>query len=141
MNEIKTQINILIDILLKKQKLLEEILTLTINQTAVLEYKPVDFNIFEKLSEEKLIKIKKINYLDEGFIGIYDNIKTWIQNNIDDCSKQIKTMQDLIYKISDLGVKINIQEEKNRKILSINSLKKKKKVIDIYKHNMFFHKK
>lgn len=139
--ETKIQSKILIDILIKKEKYLEEILNITTNQTTILEYKPIDSNLFDALSQEKAIRTKKINELDEGFEGIYASIREELQESPKAFAKEIKSMQNIIYKISDLDIKISLQEEKNRQLLMTNSIKGKSRAVEVYKQNIIFNKR
>ena len=68
----------------------------------------------EALIAEKETLIDRINELDSGFQSVYDRIKDEVQKNKSSYIEEIKTLQELITKLTDKGVEIQTSEERNR---------------------------
>lgn len=115
--ETKVQIKILIEILNKKIKILDQIYAIAENQYEVIDLNESDMNYFDQMNIEKKIKIDEINELDEHFLNLYKNISLLIQSNSKECKELIEELKKQILVISDIDIKIKIQEEKNRQRL------------------------
>ncbi|HHW68407.1 MAG: hypothetical protein PWP07_661 [Epulopiscium sp.] len=117
--EVQVQLKILLEILNKKKKLLEQIYTITENQALILGSKENNMDLFDQLSCEKKQQIDQINDLDKHFDDLYKKISYNIQNNVEEYKDLIKSLQDQIKIITDIGVKIQIQEEKNSQLIQM----------------------
>ncbi len=107
-------ITALIESLEKKIEVLEKIHVIDEEQLSLLKNHPIDFDGLDKNDEEKTVLIYKINKLDEGFEGLYRNVKELLKNNKAEYATEIRTMQSLITKITDLSTKIQAEEARNK---------------------------
>ncbi|HCC06983.1 MAG TPA: hypothetical protein DEP72_02280 [Clostridiales bacterium] len=117
LNNMKTNIKILLDIVKKKAIMLNEIYNITINQNTVITSDDVDMSMFREMINEKKIKIDEINRMDQEFQNIYDSIKKDIlkfKDNYKDCIVELK---QYIREDINMKMKIELQEEKNKQIL------------------------
>lgn len=125
MSNVNIQVDILIESLEKKSKALEEILNLTNEQTELMEKEGFDFDAFNKIMDEKEIRINKVNELDEGFKNIYEKARLHLEGNKELFKDKISIMKQKIVEIGDLSVAITVQEERN-KLQFMNKAKEEK---------------
>lgn len=116
-NEVKINLKIMTDIIQKKIIILDEIYNITVNQNSVLAAKEVDFGVFDDMIKEKRTRINDVNNLDEKFQKIYDGIKKDIIKFKDKYEENLKELKDYIQENMNMKMKIQLQEEKNKKIL------------------------
>ncbi|HOA79554.1 MAG TPA: hypothetical protein PKK61_00620 [Defluviitaleaceae bacterium] len=142
LDETKIQLKILLELLDKKKKILEQIYTITENQYVIVNTDENDMDFFDGMVKEKHSLIEKVNEIDKHFLNIYNKISSIIKQNPTIYKDIIKDLQDEIRDISKIDTKIKIQEEKNRQELLINMnskskkqglLKNRKQVIESYK--------
>jgi len=142
LDETKIQLKILLELLDKKKKILEQIYTITENQYVIVNTDENDMDLFDGMVKEKHSLIEKVNEIDKHFLNIYNKISSIIKQNPTIYKDIIKDLQDEIRDISKIDTKIKIQEEKNRQELLINMnskskkqglLKNRKQVIESYK--------
>ncbi|NLK97759.1 MAG: hypothetical protein GX272_06735 [Epulopiscium sp.] len=149
--EVQVQIKILLEILSKKKKLLDQIYTITENQKLIIEAKENNMNLFDQLSKEKKLQIEEVNDLDKHFDNIYKKISYDINNNAEAYKELIKSLQEEIKIITDIGIKIQILEEKNSQLIKIKFVninreiksisKGKFQAVQAYKNISLFTKK
>lgn len=107
-------ITALIESLEKKIEVLEKIHVIDEQQLAIIKTVPLDFNALDKNDEEKTVLIYKINKLDEGFESLYQSVKEELSGNKQQYASDIRTMQSLITRITDLSTKIQAEESRNK---------------------------
>lgn len=107
-------INILVESLQKKVKYLEELKNMSFSQSEYLQGEDPDFERFTEIVNEKDMIIDELDKLDEGFDATYAQIKDELIANKDQYKTQISTLQELIRKVTDLGVEIQAQEARNK---------------------------
>ena len=107
-------VNILIDSLLQKRTILEEILQLNEEQGKLIKYETFDLEAFDRIVTEKAKRIEKLESLDDGFEMIYDKTKNDLIQCREQYKNEIKEMQDLIARITDLNMRIQASEERNK---------------------------
>lgn len=115
--ETEKYLNILIENLEKKKKVLGILLEKTVRQNECIAKKDQDsanWTQFEVLMIEKDSAIKQVEELDTAFESIFDKVKPELDNNKDDYADQIKKLKKLITELTDSGVKISSIEERNR---------------------------
>jgi len=117
LNNVKTSIKILLDIVKKKAIMLNEIYNITINQNTVITSDNVDMSMFREMIKEKKIKIDEINNMDQEFQNIYDSIKKDILKFKDNYKDNIVELKQYIRDDINMKMKIELQEEKNKQIL------------------------
>lgn len=98
----------------KKYEILKKIHELDEEQYTIAKTSPFSYEEFDKNSEEKGLQIFKLNRLDEGFESVYEKVKDELKVNKSAYSTEIKYMQDMISKITDLSTKIQAEESRNK---------------------------
>ncbi|MDD3413801.1 MAG: flagellar protein FliT [Lachnospiraceae bacterium] len=119
---------ILIESLQKKIKVLDEIIVKNTEQTSLVSKKDLDLEKFDKNVDEKEKLIEELNLLDQGFEAVYDRIKEEFISNKNLYKKEISTLQDLISQITEKSMKIQAEEERNRKMIVSHMALEKNKI-------------
>lgn len=113
-------LQIMIDSLSKKEKLLDEILERNKAQYDLIrdkQYEDVDWTAFNLRVTEKDIAIDKIIEIDDGFDETYKIVKDDVISNRDKYRDKLRILQELIGRLTDKGVAIQTGEERNRQII------------------------
>lgn len=113
-------LQIMIDSLNKKEKLLDEILERNKAQYELIkdkQYEDVDWTAFNLRVTEKDIAIDKIIEIDDGFDETYKLVKDEVTGNRDRYRDKLLILQELIGRLTDKGVSIQTGEERNRQII------------------------
>ena len=113
----ETYIDIMIQSLLKKLKVLDKIIEIDSRQSAELEQPDLSADAFDQTVEEKQKLIDQINQLDSGFDKLYERVKEELSGNKDQYADQIRTMQGLIRQITDKSMEIQAQEARNKELM------------------------
>lgn len=130
------QVNILLDALRNKKLFYEKVYNLTLDQNILLnDAKSSKFNVqkFEGYMQSKETYINKINDYDEGFNAIYDNVKDELHHNMQIYSEEIREMQGLIKDLTELSVRIQNLEMKNKQLLDVALVKERKEISNFRK--------
>lgn len=109
-----TYTGILVGTLQKQMQILQEILSLTKEQTEIAGADSLDEEKLEKSMNAKEILIAKLNELDAGFDAVYERVRIEVRENKELYKEEIKKMQDLIRHCTDLGVEIRVLEDRNK---------------------------
>lgn len=119
----KNNINEMIEVSLKKEKLLNEFYSLTRSQMEFLKLE--DFEKLEKLLVDKSNLMERINKLDGKFLDKFEKIKQL--ENIDSIEeidsnkyKNLKQLKDIITKLSQRLKEIYELDNENTKLISKN---------------------
>ena len=110
-------LNIMIESLGKKMGLFETLLLKTESQNECItgkNHEQANWAQFEVLMIEKESTIKAVDELDAGFEQVFERVKPELDRNKDEYIEEIKTLQENISALTDLGVKIAAREERNR---------------------------
>ena len=108
-------LNILMDSLVKKNNILDEIQRLCKQQSDILAAEEVDFERFDSCMDNKDVCIEQLNTLDEGFETLYERIRDELQEHREAHADWISKVQKLITEITEKSVAIQAQEERNKK--------------------------
>ena len=103
----------------KKQRIMEELLTLTQQQSEVLQQENMDIDVFEQLMAQKEKALGEINILDKGFDSVYHKVSPYLEQDKQSYRSAILEMQNLIRVITDCGVKIERAAERQYRIIRI----------------------
>lgn len=142
MAEINTTLQLLLDSLEKKKRLMLDVQKLTQEQADALAKDSFDLNTFNNSVSNKQVIIEVINELDEGFGPTFDRIKPVLTGHPELYAIKIKQLQDLIRQISDLAMEIQALEKKNHQQFrtkiktmkaEVRGFRSGKKVADQYK--------
>ena len=120
MDNNENYLQIMIDSLNKKEKLLDEIIERNRAQYELIkdkQYEDVDWTAFNLRVTEKDIAIDKIIEIDDGFDETYKLVKDEVTANKDKYKDQIIKLQEIIGRLTDKGVTIQTGEERNRQII------------------------
>lgn len=119
MNDFIIKINLLCDILDVKEELLEKILIITENQETLLKQKEKTREVadmFRKMMDEKHLLIDKIISNDNMFDNVFSSIKDIFEEKSKVNEELIKNLQEKIRKVTDIDVKIRVQEHELNRI-------------------------
>lgn len=140
-----TYIAMLKDILLQKKKVTEEILWVTLEQETALAPELEDMERFDALMEKKEPLLTKLEQLDEGFADIYAKVQATLTGQKENYKEAILELQKLITEITDISVKIQALEERNRRMFEtyllgrkqqLRTAKKNSRTADAYSKTM-----
>ncbi len=112
-------LQMMIESLVMKRDILKQISKLNISQYDMATMDSSLFNDSEFYSsiEQKGELIDKLLELDNGFEALFERVKSSIGDNKQAYALQIKELQNLIKQITDLSVKVQAQESRNKTIV------------------------
>lgn len=113
----KEYVDMLVDSLNKKEKLLSELIVLSNKQADILSEANVDWDEFGNLIDSKDAHITEINMLDEGFETLFERVKGEIEANKNKYIGEIATMKVLIKSVSEKGAEIEVIERRNKSLI------------------------
>ncbi len=123
-------VNILIESLEDKDKVLDEILAEDAEQAKIFKEEDPDLEALEK-SQERIGELAaRLDKLNDGFQSVYDRVRAELQNNKEQYRDEIKRMQELITVITGKTVKIEAEQNRNRRDAKSLFSKKKKSFAD-----------
>ena len=126
--EIFNYLELMKDSLVKKEKILINILELTREQEKLLNSEQFDDEAFDNLIAEKSILIEKINKLDEGFELTYKRIEDKIKAEPSYYRENIEKLQELIRTLVDRGVEVETLERRNQIKFDMNISRSKDRI-------------
>lgn len=110
-------LQMMIDSLRMKQKILEKLVLLNEEQTKLVTAEDFDENAFQQNMEEKGDLIENMIKLDEGFNMVFTRIKEQLDGKRALYREEITTMQKLIKTVTELGVQVEAQEARNKTLV------------------------
>lgn len=113
-----TYVDVMIQSLQKKVKVLEEIKKQNIKQKEVLEDDRAEVEAFDEIVEAKSALIEQIMQLDSGFDKLFERVKEELNTNKESYADKIKTMQSLIRQVTDLSMELQTQEARNKELMT-----------------------
>lgn len=138
-------IEMMIQSLEKKKKILNQISELNNEQKILLQDPNLEVDDFERNMKRKGTLIEEIGLLDDGFEQLYQRVKETLNNNREQYAPQIRQMQDYIRELSALNVSIQAQEARNKPLVEqkfasvrkqVKSVRNSQKVVQQYYNNM-----
>ncbi len=114
-----TYINILIDTLKKKESILRDLTAATEAQAALLESEELDLDAFNAQVDEKERLLERLSELDEGFMELYEKVRSELMEHTALYADQVKEVQGLVRTQTELSTALQAAEERNRTKLSI----------------------
>jgi len=130
-----TYIGMLKDILLQKKKVTEEILWVTLEQETALAPELEDMGRFDALMTKKEPLIVQLERLDQGFSDAYAKVQATLLGKKAEYRQEILELQKLITEITDISVKLQALEERNRKLFEKYLLEKKQQIRTVKKNS------
>ena len=112
-------LQIMIESLQKKESVLREIMMANDEQTAILNQDTMDWDAFDQNAEHKVKLIERLNYLDEGFESLYNNIQDALSDEAQRkmSREEIKQMQSLISLLTEKSMSIQAAEARNKQLV------------------------
>lgn len=114
----KLYIEMLEEILAKKDIVLDELLRHTMEQEGILKKDKFDNGAFIIKIREKDKLIKRLNELDQGFEMLYQKVKEELAINKYQYQDKIKKIQDLIQVIVEKGMQLRSLEMQNQNLFN-----------------------
>lgn len=128
-NNVKsTYIQLLIDSLRKKHMVLNELMQITTRQQDIIESESFDEDEFMKTITLKEEQINSLSDLDKGFELVYDRIREEIKENSNMYIAEITSLKELVTKVTDLSIKLQALEKRNKTNLEELLSKKRKSI-------------
>lgn len=124
-------IDILIQSLEKKIKVLEAISQENANQKKMLCEEVFDMDAFHQSVDVKAELIENVSFLDDGFEKMYDRVKSILDEGREAYREKIKTMQELVRQITEKAIQVQIEEASNHKLATRQFGSMKKKVREV----------
>ena len=118
-------VRMMVDVLKRKEKILQQILEQTKEQEVILKQEDVDYDRFQELLDE-------LNQIDEGFDALFKKVEKEITVHKKNYLTEIVTMQKLISAVSDLGLRIQALEAQNSERFKIYLASKRKQIHDYH---------
>lgn len=137
MNSINTQLDLMIELLTKKVRYLQNILKYTNEQLGVIQNNPIDYDTLNVHSNKKETDITEVSLLDNVFNGIYKNIHGHIINQPQIYKEKINALKQLVTEVGELDVAIKVQEERNRTLLLSTTNIEKNRESSLKKSNQY----
>lgn len=143
--ESKNYLQMMIDSLNMKVSILKEVEKLNEEQTAFATTDTVSEDQFQENLDRKGALIDNLEKLDEGFDSLFQRIKKELEENRDQYAKEIKQMKQLITQVTELGVRVEAQEARNKLLIQnkftqmrqdIQTAKRSTKMANTYYQNM-----
>ena len=110
-------LDMMADSLSRKIAVLEEIEKLNTEQKALFEQgDEMDDDAFHASVNRKGELIDEIDRLNDGFMSLFEKVKAIIGDNKKGFAPQIKEIQELIRRVTDLSNRVQTQEARNKAI-------------------------
>lgn len=131
--------------LVKKEKILDQILELSEAQTSLLEDPELTPEDFEKSVTDKAECIDELECLDEGFEELYQQVAEELKENREKYTEEIVAMQESIRRITAKSMEIQTREARNKELAEqkfsairkqIRQVRDSQKVVKQYYQNM-----
>lgn len=123
------ELQLLIEALEKKERILRQILDKSKIQLNVAEAETLDVERFDKLVDDKASLLDEMVKLDEGFDSTYQRVKDELLTQKDRYKKEIVVLQKLIENGVDLGAQISAAETRTKNKLSVSLARSKKELV------------
>jgi hypothetical protein len=114
MNEVKIQLQLLTEVLDKKELFLRELLSYTKQQEDLLLEEEFNLTAFNNIMQNKQVRIDKVIEIDEGFQATYNRVGAVLVQQPALYKEEILAMKTKIKSITDLSIEIQVTEEKNK---------------------------
>ena len=119
---------IMVEALSKKIQILEQLMSYTKEQEVLLEKEEWSMEGFQQLLDKKGELIDVLNTMDQGFEQVYERIEEELNGKKEAYAAEILLMQQHIKTITDLSVKLQELEYKNKEKIEIQFAKKKNEI-------------
>lgn len=110
-------VKIMTDSLVMKKSVLEKIVALNEEQKKIVSSDDFDGNLFRENVNKKAQLVEEINRLDAGFDDLFRRVREVLDADKASYSNQIATMKTLIKDVTDLAVKVEADEARNKRLV------------------------
>lgn len=124
----QTYIQLLIDSLGKKNEVLTELMQITTKQQDIIDSESFDEDEFLRTISLKEEQIKDLTEFDKGFEMVYERIREELNNNPNSYRTEIEDLKELVTKVTDLSVKLQALEKRNKSKIEPLLVSKRKNI-------------
>lgn len=110
-------LTILEDSLRRKLLVLEKIQEYNRKQQEIFHKEQPELEQFDHYIEEKGTLIEELQKLDEGFETLYTRVAGELKDHKEQYADQIHSLQELITRVTEMGVSVSAQEERNKRLV------------------------
>lgn len=110
-------LQVMADSMKKKEAVLRKIISLNEEQQKLLERDDFAEDMLRQSIDAKGECIDELTRLDEGFQSLYNHVKTELEIHKDNYRDEIKEMKSLITRVTELSVKAEVQEKRNKQLM------------------------
>lgn len=128
-------VNMMVDVLRRKERILTSLLTLTREQETLLRAEELDADRFNETLDEKGTLIEELNEIDDGFDALFKKVESEITAHREVYRDKIKEMQTRIAAVSELGIQIQALESQNDGRLKAYFTIQKKRIREFHVNN------
>ena len=121
--------------LLTKSGVLQALLETSHRQEALAEAEDFDMDAFTDTMEQKDALLEQLKELDEGFERTYEGVQQELNTHREQYADVIQRIQELIRRVTALGVELQTLEERNRAKLEIKFSKQQRELRQIKTSN------
>lgn len=129
-NDCLTYLNIMLDSLKKKDRILTGLLAETKKQSELLAAETLDYDAFDETISEKEKLLTKLSEADDGFMDMYGRVKDALAANGFGYRNQVEEAKVLVKRQMEQSFELQALEEKNKNRLAIHLSKGKQKIKD-----------
>lgn len=126
-------LQILKDSLIKKKDILTKLTELNDEQENIINQPEFDETVFNKNVDDKAELIEQLVKLDEGFNSVFERVKEQLNGNREVYASQIKDMQGLIRKVTDLAAQVEAKENRNKALVQSRFAAMRKEISNVKK--------
>ena len=119
---------IMVESLSKKINILEKLLEYTKEQELLLAVDEFSMEEFSGLLDKKGELIDVLNTMDQGFEQVYERMEEEIKGKKEEHAHEILLMQQRIKNITDLSIKLQELEYKNKEKIEVQFSKKRNEI-------------
>lgn len=130
----------MVESLSKKINILEQLMVYTEEQENLLEEEELSMEEFQQLLDKKGELIEVLNTMDQGFEQVYERIEEEINGKKEKYTTEILLMQQRIKVITDLSVKLQELEYKNKEKIEGKFSKKRNEIKNFRQSKDSVHK-
>jgi hypothetical protein len=123
-----TYIQLLVDTLQKKSKVLKLLMNITEQQENIISAPNFNEDEFLKTISLKEEQIQTLEKLDNGFDQIYESIKEELANKKEKFGTEIASLKVLIVEITDMSVKLQALERRNKSKMEVIFSNKRREI-------------
>lgn len=122
-------LSMMADSLNKKADVLEAIAGINDRQNEILQAQPFELDDFDVTVHDKAELIEHLEQLDDGFTALFARVREELEGRKEQYAREIKTMQQLIRRVTELSVRVEAQEQRNKALAEkqFSTLKKEVK--------------